>query len=524
MSDDEHMDDYVVDQSDYDIEYSSDDASDGDYQFENIYYEAKSIKDGDWKAAIEKFMEVVKIERDGEKSEWGFKCHKQICKILFANKVYDTFFETLEGLMKYIDTTAITKNYSEKSLNSILEYVSISSNAAPADVQSKAFNMCLKLLEHSPNERLWFKTQLKLGKMYLGQKKWSEVSTVCHQLNSWCEDLVDIKSITASNRESTRSTELTPNNVDRKMSITSIQGSHLSANASSANSTRGAQFLEVYALEIQMCTEQRNYKRLKELYSRALSVKSAMVSVLDQGIIRECGGKMHLREMAYDSALTDFFEAFKCFDECGSKRSIQCLKYVVLASMLSKSNINPFDSQEAKPYKNTPVIATMTQLVQVYQEKDSIKFEKVLKENIDSLKNDPFIWEYIEKLCKNIHIESIVAICQTSNTVTISELCTKMCVSSDEATQSVIHTLLEKRVCGKFDQVTGVLYVENVPSQKSVTTLDGIKEQANQENDDQNNEQTSPAQVGANLSEMIARWTVQQAEIQQRVIQEIVGS
>ena len=124
-----------------------------------------------------------------------------------------------------------------------------------------------------------------------------------------------------------------------------------------------------------------------------------------------------------------------------------------------------------------------------------------------------------------------------------------MCVSSDEATQSVIHTLLEKRVCGKFDQVTGVLYVENVPSQKSVkldsemypskespiekihtnsiiflSTLDGIKEQANQENDDQNNEQTSPAQVGANLSEMIARWTVQQAEIQQRVIQEIVGS
>ena len=31
------------------------------------------------------------------------------------------------------------------------------------------------------------------------------------------------------------------------------------------NSTRGAQLLEVYALEIQMCTEQRNNRRLKEL-------------------------------------------------------------------------------------------------------------------------------------------------------------------------------------------------------------------------------------------------------------------
>lgn len=30
--------------------------------------------------------------------------------------------------------------------------------------------------------------------------------------------------------------------------------------------------------------------------------------------------------------------------------------------MLSKSNINPFDSQEAKPYKNDPEIIAMTRL------------------------------------------------------------------------------------------------------------------------------------------------------------------
>lgn len=42
-------------------------------------------------------------------------------------------------------------------------------------------------------------------------------------------------------------------------------------------------------------------------------------------------------------------QAFKNYDEAGSARRIQCLKYVVLASMLMEQDyINPFDSQEIK--------------------------------------------------------------------------------------------------------------------------------------------------------------------------------
>ena len=34
----------------------------------------------------------------------------------------------------------------------------------------------------------------------------------------------------------------------------------------------------------------------------------------------ECGGKMHLREGEFSRAHTDFFEAFKNYDESGSPR------------------------------------------------------------------------------------------------------------------------------------------------------------------------------------------------------------
>jgi len=105
---------------------------------------------------------------------------------------------------------------------------------------------------------------------------------------------------------------------------------------------------------------------------------------------------MHLREGEFEKAHTDFFEAFKNYDESGSPRRTTCLKYLVLANMLMKSGINPFDSQEAKPYKNDPEILAMTNLVSAYQENDINGFETILKENRSNIMDDPFIREHIE--------------------------------------------------------------------------------------------------------------------------------
>ena len=71
---------------------------------------------------------------------------------------------------------------------------------------------------------------------------------------------------------------------------------------------KSTQLLEVYALEIQIYTEQKNSKKLKELYSKALSIKSAIPHPRIMGIIRECGGKMHMHERLWSEAATDFFE------------------------------------------------------------------------------------------------------------------------------------------------------------------------------------------------------------------------
>ena len=63
-----------------------------------------------------------------------------------------------------------------------------------------------------------------------------------------------------------------------------------------------------------------------------------------------------MREVGFDKptgqwnrASEDFFESFRNYDEAGLPQRIQVLKYLVLANMLTGSEVNPFDSQETKP-------------------------------------------------------------------------------------------------------------------------------------------------------------------------------
>ena len=84
-------------------------------------------------------------------------------------------------------------------------------------------------------------------------------------------------------------------------------------------------------------------------------------------------------ERQWSLASSDFFESFRNYDEAGSPQRIQVLKYLVLANMLTGSEVNPFDSQEMKPYKSDPQINAMTDLVDVYQRREVHLAEKILR-------------------------------------------------------------------------------------------------------------------------------------------------
>lgn len=421
-------DDFMDDDEDYGFEYEDDSGSEPDVDLENQYYTAKGLKsEGKINEAIANFERVLNLEQ--EMGEWGFKALKQMVKITFNTNQFEAMLEYYQKLLKYIKT-AVTKNYSEKSINAILDYISTSKQM---DLLQKFYETTLDALKDAKNERLWFKTNTKLGKLYFDMREFYKLEKILKQLKSSCK------------------TEL--GEEDQK---------------------KGTQLLEIYALEIQMYTEQKNNKALKKLYEQAqqaIQSKSAIPHPLILGVIRECGGKMHLREGQFDRAHTDFFEAFKNYDESGSPRRITCLKYLVLANMLIKSDINPFDSQEAKPFKNEQEIVAMTAMVAAYQENDIDEFQRILERNRESIMQDPFIREHIEELLTNIRTQVLLRLIKPYTRIRLQYLSQQLRVSIAEVKRLLVDTILDENLPARIDEIDNVLYVKPCREQQSDSSL-----------------------------------------------------
>lgn len=127
-------------------EYSEDSNSEPDVDLENQYYNSKALKEETPKDALVSFQKVLDLENN-EKGEWGFKALKQMIKINFKlvrlsvvwrcmlfliqliwfQNNYKEMMNRYKQLLTYIKS-AVTRNHSEKSINSILDYISTSKN------------------------------------------------------------------------------------------------------------------------------------------------------------------------------------------------------------------------------------------------------------------------------------------------------------------------------------------------------------------------------------------------------------
>jgi COP9 signalosome complex subunit 2 len=405
MSDDE-MEDYGFEYSD-----DEDDGDDEEADIENQYYNSKALVEaGNHAGALAGFAQVVSMEP--EQGEWGFKSLKQIVKLHFSSGAREEMMRSYRTLLSYVKSS-VTKNKSEKTINSILNCVGASDDAT---LLREFYQTTLLTLKEAKNDRLWFKTNLKLCKMFFEQKDFTRVSRISAELYAFCQ------------------TE--HGGVDQK---------------------KGTQLLEVYAIEIQVFTETKNNKKLKQLYHKALAVTSAIPHPYILGTIRECGGKMHMADRNFPQAASDFFESFKNYDEAGQPRRVQSLKYMVLANMLMQSDVNPFDAQEARPFRTDPEVVAMTSLVSAYQKNDVTQFELLLKKHESAIMADPFVAEYVNDLLKNIRTQVLIAVIKPYTRVKISFIATELKIDKKDVQDLLVSLILNGKILAKIDQVKDVL-------------------------------------------------------------------
>lgn len=397
---------------DYGFDYSDEGSGDegGTADIENMYYTAKSKKEDNPEQALKEFRAIV--DKEGDKGDWGFKALKQSTKILFLQlRRPQDALKTYQELLTYTKS-AVTRNYSEKTINGILNYVG-GGKGGPVDVDilEQFYQATKKALQEARNDRLSAKTNLNLAKLWLDRKEYGRLARLIRDLHA----------------------------------ATNVEGED--------QAQKGTQLLEIYALEIQMYNETKNYKKLKEIYNAANSVRSAIPHPRILGVIKECGGKMWMGEGNWARATEDFFDSFKNYDEAGSPQRIQVLKYLVLANMLTGSEVNPFDSQETKPYKNDPQIKAMTDLVDAYQRRDVHAAEKILRENRTTIMDDPFIRLYIGDLLRSLRTQYLIDLIKPYTRLELTFLAKQLNVDLEEVEELLIGLILEGKVEGRIDQV-----------------------------------------------------------------------
>lgn len=324
--------------------------------------------------------------------------------------------EAYRQLLQYAGV--VTRNAAEKKINSVLDFVS--AQAQDAQLLQDFYSLTLDTMAESKNERLWFKTNMKLANLWVSLRDSGKAAKVLCELHRSCQ--------TDDGQDDLK---------------------------------KGTQLLEIYALEIQMHTEQKNNKKLKELYQKALAIKSAIPHPRIMGVIRECGGKMHMQQRSWADAATDFFEAFKSYDEAGSNRRVQCLKYLVLAYMLMESKVDPFDSQEARPYKSDAEVSAMVSLVEAYQGGQIRDFERLLRTHRPAIMGDPFIAQYMTDLLGNVRTQVVLKEIGPYTRLRIAFLAGKLNVPAADVEPLLISLILDGRVQGRIDQVNQLLELDS---------------------------------------------------------------
>jgi COP9 signalosome complex subunit 2 len=284
MSDDEDDYEYEYDEDEDNMEEENqfqytdeeDEQDDGMVALENAYYNAKGLRETSVSEATAALEQVIAQEQEQLKKEgkkygmWSYKAMKQLVKLHLrvgssGNGVLDqeTIMKYYRRLLECISTNGsdISPAAVEKGINTMLERVaSVNYNArSPEDPTNSPRTLALAVYDATLTvfhpktgpykiERLWFKTNLKYGQLLYEMNETAKLQQVL-------KDLIQIHG--------------EPDDI--------IQSS---ANASGSSSSGGASAstnsMEIYALQIQLYSRQKDNRKLRETFHKAMSVRGGI--------------------------------------------------------------------------------------------------------------------------------------------------------------------------------------------------------------------------------------------------------
>jgi len=281
MSDeeDDYEYEYDEDEEENNFQYTDDEEEQDDagVALENAYYNAKGLRETSIKEAAAALEEVIVQERtqiqaqkggDKQYGPWSYKSLKQLVKLHLragstGNNTLDqqTIMKHYRRLLECISSTGsdISPAAVEKGINGMLERVASLYNnnvtagaggeeGAAGNPQSLAlavYDATLQVFHPTTgpckNERLWFKTQLKYGQLLYELNETAK-------LQQALKDLLEIHG----------------------------EPDEEAAGSMGSSGMNRTTSMEIYALQIQLYSRQKDTKKLRETFNKAMNVRGGV--------------------------------------------------------------------------------------------------------------------------------------------------------------------------------------------------------------------------------------------------------
>lgn len=387
--------------------------------FSILYDNGKSIKNDDPEEAIKIFGKILDIENNGGNENlnlYQFKSFKQTLKILYKLSKFDEFIAIFKKLSQFQYLSNLKKNYIDDSFSRMIDfYIGFSNNSR----QLEFLNVLIDDFDYQFNERFLMKVNLKKVQILLTLKKFDLVLTLLNEL-------------------------------------------YLKINETIPEISKNTYLLELYSIEIQVYTETDNINKLKELYNKTLSIQSTIPHPRIFAIIKECGGKMYLRDENYELATNEFYESFKNYDEIGNHfKRINLLKYLIISSILSSNEIKKFESQETKFFLNDENILDYILFIKRFENLENEEFETIFNKLIKTDSNDLILINHLYKVERIFKLKLLVHYIKPFKKLSLIKLSENLKLPIDSIEDIMLNLKNNGELQNvKLDLIDGIIYNE----------------------------------------------------------------
>lgn len=352
------------------------------------------------------------IEKDSACDKWTWKSYKMLARLLQQQSRFTEMIEMFDKLVTF-QWSGRNVLVVDKAVSKFIERCSQAN--VPSNVMEKVCSLVIDKYTEASTSVL-FGVKLRLASLFVEEKDYSKAEESYAQI---------LRMLT---------------------------------NSKDAFRRNSAYIVTLHAAQIELYSQLDMEDKLGECYEKAMVLLSGGTEVISRvgGVVHLCGGKLYMANGEYENARVEFNRAFESFVD---ERQIESLKYLVVATILSKHEINPFDGQDARRFREHPDVYPVAEVIEATATHDMRRFEAALSapSSRAAIYGDKFLLQFIEPLINRFRDAALLQLCLPYTSLRLSFIAKKLQVSESEAERMCSVALMEGRLQGLLDDTRRIL-------------------------------------------------------------------